>query len=358
MNHVTENLRIRSIRNVSTPEQVQTELPMTAEATRTVLETRASIQKILHAEDDRLLVICGPCSIHNPEAALDYAGHLKTVAAELARELLIVMRVYFEKPRTTVGWKGLINDPGLDDSYDINRGLRTARKLLVELNARGVAAGVEFLDILTPQYLADLVSWGAIGARTTESQLHREMASGLSCPVGFKNGTDGGIRVAVDALLAAQHSHHFLSLSREGVVSVFETAGNPDTHMILRGGRSGTNYDAESVQAACVELAKAKLPERVMIDFSHANSHKQPQRQLQEVAKHVGAQVAGGDRRIIGAMVESNLVAGRQDIGPFDEMTYGQSVTDACLGWDDTVTLLRGLAHAVRQRRGATAAVA
>ncbi|HEU0195802.1 MAG TPA: 3-deoxy-7-phosphoheptulonate synthase [Nevskiaceae bacterium] len=353
----TENLRIESIRAVPTPEQIQGELPMTEAATRTVLDTRAAIQRILSGTDQRLLVICGPCSIHDPDAALEYADRLRPVARELAEDLLLVMRVYFEKPRTTVGWKGLINDPGLDHSFDINRGLHVARKLLVELNSRGVPAGVEFLDILTPQYVADLVSWGAIGARTTESQIHREMASGLSCPVGFKNATDGGFKVAVDALQAARSAHHFLSLTREGQVAIFATAGNPDTHIILRGGRSGTNYDAASVQAACATLSKAGLREQVMIDFSHANSHKQPQRQ-REVAAAVGAQVAGGDRRIIGAMIESHLVEGRQDIGPRASMIHGQSVTDACLGWDDTATLLRELARTVATRRAAAEAAA
>ncbi|MDN5873841.1 MAG: 3-deoxy-7-phosphoheptulonate synthase, partial [Sinobacteraceae bacterium] len=340
MNHATENLRIQSIREVSTPEAIQAELPLTPAVAQTVLDTRAAIEKLLQGNDNRLLVVCGPCSIHDPVAALEYADRLAPLATELAGDLVLVMRVYFEKPRTTVGWKGLINDPGLDDSFDINRGLRTARKLLLDLNSRGVAAGVEYLDILTPQYVADLVSWGAIGARTTESQLHREMASGLSCPVGFKNGTGGGIKVAVDAVQAARNPHHFLSLSREGQVGIFETTGNPNTHVILRGGKQGPNYDAESVQAACAALAKAGLPQQVMVDFSHANSHKQPKRQLEEVAQDVGRQIAGGDSRIIGAMVESHLVGGRQNIGPQSGMVYGQSITDACLGWDDTTTLL------------------
>ncbi|HEX7380831.1 MAG TPA: 3-deoxy-7-phosphoheptulonate synthase [Nevskiaceae bacterium] len=353
MKHVTENLRIQSIQPVSTPWQVQSELPLTDAAARTVLDTRVAIEDILTGRDSRLLVICGPCSIHDPDAAREYAGRLVKLSAELADELLLVMRVYFEKPRTTVGWKGLINDPGLDHSFDINRGLRVARELLLDLNARGVPAGVEFLDILTPQYLADLVSWGAIGARTTESQLHREMASGLSCPVGFKNGTAGSVKVAVDAMLAARSQHHFLTMTREGQVAIMGTSGNPDTHVILRGGSRGTNYDGASVAAACAALVKADLRPQVMIDFSHANSHKQPQRQL-EVAADVGAQVAGGDTRIIGAMVESHLVGGRQDIGDRKAMTFGQSVTDACLAWDDTTGLLRGLARAVEARRHAS----
>jgi 3-deoxy-7-phosphoheptulonate synthase len=269
---------------------------------------------------------------------------------QLAGQLQILMRVYFEKPRTTVGWKGLINDPGLDDSYDIDRGLRMARRLLLDLNNLGLPAGVEFLDILTPQYIADLVSWGAIGARTTESQLHREMASGLSCPVGFKNGTDGSVKVAVDAVLSARNPHRFLSLTRTGETAIFETRGNADTHIILRGGSTGTNYDAKSVEAACAALAKGGIEPQVMIDFSHANSQKQHKRQL-AVAQDVGNQIAGGDRRIMGVMVESHLVEGRQEIGPRDRMVYGQSVTDACIHWDDTAELLRSLAGSVKQRQ-------
>jgi 3-deoxy-7-phosphoheptulonate synthase len=355
MKYVTENLRIRSITPVSTPAQVQQELPLSEAAARTTLEARGEVQQLLRGADDRLLVIVGPCSIHDPAAALEYGQRLLTVKRELAGELLVVMRVYFEKPRTTVGWKGLINDPDLDESFRIDKGLRTARRLLLDLNERGMPAGVEYLDILTPQYVADLVSWGAIGARTTESQLHREMASGLSCPVGFKNGTDGSVKVAVDAVLSTRNPHRFLSLTQSGQVSIFETAGNPDSHIILRGGSSGTNYDAKSVDAACAALTKAGLPAQVMIDFSHANSAKQHKRQL-AVAEDVGHQVAGGDRRIVGVMVESHLVEGRQEIARPDAMTYGQSVTDACLHWDDTAALLRGLAQAVGQRRRRLAA--
>lgn len=345
---VTENLRIKSVRPVSTPAQVQSEYPLSEAAARTVLEARHGIQEILAGRDDRLLVIVGPCSIHDPKAAVEYAERLRPLRDQLGRELLIVMRVYFEKPRTTVGWKGLINDPGLDDSFHIDTGLRTARKLLLQLTDSGVPAGVEFLDILTPQYLADLVSWGAIGARTTESQLHREMASGLSCPVGFKNGTDGSVKVAVDAVQAVSHSHHFLSMSRDGQIGIFETAGNGDAHIILRGGSTGTNFDKASIDAACAGLAKAGLREQVMIDFSHANSEKQHRRQI-NVAQAVGAQIAAGDARIMGVMIESHLVEGRQDLG--GELRYGQSVTDACIGWDDTVAVLRELAGAVAQRR-------
>jgi len=350
MKYVTENLRIRSVKAVSTPAQVQTELPLSDKAAQTTLVARAEAQRILRGQDDRLLVVVGPCSIHDPAAALEYSDRLGRLRAELAGELLLIMRVYFEKPRTTIGWKGLINDPDLDGGFQIDKGLRLARRLLLDLNERGVPAGVEYLDILTPQYVADLVSWGAIGARTTESQLHREMASGLSCPVGFKNGTDGSVKVAVDAVLASRSAHRFLSLTQNGQVSIFETAGNQDSHIILRGGSAGTNYDARSVDAACAALTRAGLPEQVMIDCSHANCSKQHQRQL-AVAQDIGHQVAGGDSRIIGAMVESHLVEGRQEIGPRERMTYGQSVTDPCLHWDDTTTLLRGLAESVKQRR-------
>jgi 3-deoxy-7-phosphoheptulonate synthase len=354
MKYVTENLRITSVRAISTPAQVQAELPLSETAARTTIEARREIQKILAGQDDRLLVIVGPCSIHDPAAALEYARHLKALRDQVAGNLLVVMRVYFEKPRTTVGWKGLINDPHLDDSYDIDRGIRIARKLLIDLNGLEIPAGVEYLDLLTPQYLTDLVSWGAIGARTTESQLHREMASGLSCPVGFKNGTDGSVKVAVDAVLSARAPHRFLSATSSGEVSIFETAGNPDTHIILRGGSTGTNYDAKSVSAACAALAKAKLPEQVMIDCSHANSQKEHRRQL-DVARELSAQLAGGERRIIGVMIESHLVEGRQEIAPRDRMKYGQSVTDACIGWDDTAATLRELSRAVAQRREALA---
>jgi len=350
MKPVTENLRIASVSPVATPAQVQDELPLSEAAAETTAAARREVAAVLSGDDARLLVIVGPCSIHDPAAALDYAAQLKELRAELADDLLIVMRVYFEKPRTTVGWKGLINDPRLDDSYDINTGLRTARRLLLTLNESGMPAGVEFLDILTPQYLADLVAWGAIGARTTESQLHREMASGLSCPVGFKNGTDGSVKVAVDAVQAARSSHRFLTLTRDGQVAIMETRGNADTHLILRGGNTGTNYDAQSVDAACAALTKAGVRPQVMVDFSHANSQKQHQRQI-AVAQDVGHQIAGGDARIVGAMIESHLVAGRQDIGPREKMVYGQSVTDACIGWNDTADSLRGLAASVAQRR-------
>jgi len=348
---VTENTRIRSIHAVSTPAQIQEELPLSEAAAKTTLTTREDIQGILRGRDGRLLVIVGPCSIHDPRAAVDYAARLKALREELRKNLLIVMRVYFEKPRTTIGWKGLINDPDLNDGYNIDRGLRIGRKLLLDLNEMGVPAGVEYLDILTPQYLSDLVSWGAIGARTTESQLHREMASGLSCPVGFKNGTDGSIKIAVDACQAARVPHRFLSLTQQGQVSIFETAGNEDSHVILRGGSSGTNFDAASVDLACAVMTKAGLRPNVMIDFSHANCSKQHRQQI-AVARDVERQIAAGDHRIIGVMFESHLVEGRQDIGPRENMTYGQSVTDACIGWEDTVHVLRELADSVSQRRG------
>ncbi|MDP3295607.1 MAG: 3-deoxy-7-phosphoheptulonate synthase [Nevskia sp.] len=338
------------MRAVSAPSQVQAELPIDEAAALTVETTRREIQDLLAGRDDRLLVIVGPCSIHDPKAALEYAAKLKALRPSLARNLLIVMRVYFEKPRTTVGWKGLINDPNLDDSYDIDTGLRTARKLLLELNSDGMPAGVEFLDILTPQYLADLVSWGAIGARTTESQLHREMASGLSCAVGFKNGTDGSVKVAVDAVQSARAPHRFLSATQEGQISIFETAGNPDSHVILRGGSTGTNFDSASVDAAAAAMTKAGMRPAVMVDLSHANSRKQHRLQI-EVGRDVAGQLAEGSERIIGVMIESHLVEGRQEIGPREQMVYGQSVTDACLAWDDTADLLRTLAGGVAARR-------
>ncbi len=347
--YVTDDLRIIEIQEVIPPAQVHEEFPASDAATRTTYEARQAIHRILHGEDDRLLVVIGPCSIHDPAAALDYAGRLARVRARLADDLLIVMRVYFEKPRTTVGWKGLINDPRLDGSFAINQGLRIARKLLVDLNEMGVPAGTEFLDLVSPQYMADLVSWGAIGARTTESQVHRELASGLSCPVGFKNATDGTMRVAVDAIRSASHPHHFLSLTKAGRSAIFSTRGNEDCHVILRGGRQ-PNYGAECVAQAVGELKTAGLNPVLMVDFSHANSRKQFARQL-EVGADVAAQIAEGNRHLIGAMAESHLVEGRQDVVPGQPLTYGQSITDACLGWDDSERLLETLAEAVRMRR-------
>ena len=300
-----------------------------------------------------MLVVVGPCSIHNPDAALEYASRLKAVRDELDQDLMIVMRVYFEKPRTTVGWKGLINDPNLDGSFEINTGIRKARKLLLDINNLGMPAGTEFLDLITPQYVADLVSWGAIGARTTESQGHRELASGLSCPVGFKNGTDGGFRVAIDAIHAASHPHHFISLTKAGHSAIFSTRGNEDCHIILRGGHE-PNYDAENVAKAITELEKSGIQAGVMIDCSHANSRKQHQRQI-DVGHDIAGQIAGGNDKIIGIMVESHLKEGRQDIKPGVTPEYGVSVTDACIGWDDTEALLRDFATAVRARREAKA---
>jgi 3-deoxy-7-phosphoheptulonate synthase len=345
----TDDLRIREIKELLSPSHVLGEFPITERAARNVYETRQAIHRILHGADDRLLVIMGPCSIHDVKASKEYAGKLEEAKERLAADLLVVMRVYFEKPRTTIGWKGLINDPNLDGTFRINDGLCIGRKLLLDLNELGMPAGSEFLDMITPQYIADLISWGAIGARTTESQVHRELASGLSCPVGFKNGTDGNVRIAIDAIRAAQAPHHFLSVTKEGSTAIVSTAGNEDCHVILRGGRR-PNYDAANVDAAGKTLAEAGIPARLMIDFSHGNSAKEPERQI-DVGREVAAQIAGGDGRIFGVMVESHLKAGRQDLIPGKELVYGQSVTDACIGWEDSRVLLDVLADAVRQRR-------
>lgn len=347
--HLTDDLRISSIKEVATPSQVLSELPITAEVAETTFNGRKQVDQILQGRDDRLLVVVGPCSIHDPEAAIEYAKGLKDLKQELVQELVIIMRVYFEKPRTTVGWKGLINDPDLDGSFHINKGLRVARQLLLELNGLGVPAGTEYLDLITPQYMADLIAWGAIGARTTESQVHREMVSGLSCPVGLKNGTDGTLKIAIDALGAVSKPHSFLSITKEGHSAIFSTTGNPLCHIILRGGRQ-PNYDAESVNQACAELQNSGLPPQVMIDFSHANSQKQTRKQLQ-VGENVAEQIIRGDQRIIGVMIESNLMEGRQDVEPGKQLVYGQSITDACISWSDTAPLLRRLAQAVSDRR-------
>ncbi len=349
MTYRTEDLRIASIGEVLTPDELHREFPVSETAARTVHDARAAIHRILHGEDDRLLVITGPCSIHDTDAAEEYAGRLAEVRARLAEHLEVVMRVYFEKPRTTVGWKGLINDPDLDGSFNINEGLRRGRGLLLALGDAGMPAGVEFLDLITPQYLTDLISWGAIGARTTESQLHRELASGLSCPVGFKNGTDGNLKIAVDAVRAARHPHHFLALTMAARSAIFATAGNEDTHIILRGGPK-PNYDAGSVALATRALEEAGLETRLMIDFSHANSLKQHERQ-KDVCRDVAAQIASGNPSIAGVMIESHLVAGRQDVEPGKALVYGQSITDACVGWDDTVGMLEALAEAAGARR-------
>ncbi len=352
MPYQTDDLRIVDVREVVPYAELQAEFPITEAAARTTWETRQAIHRILHGGDDRMLVIVGPCSIHDPVAAVEYGDRLKAVRERLADDLLIVMRVYFEKPRTTVGWKGLINDPDLDGSFNINKGLRLARKLLLELNDNGIPAATEYLDLMSPQYVSDLISWGAIGARTTESQVHRELASGLSCAVGFKNGTDGSMGIAIDAIRSASQPHNFLSLTKQGHSAIFSTAGNEDCHIILRGGRK-PNYDAAGVAAACEQLEQAGLPQRVMIDFSHGNSEKQFQRQL-VVGADVAGQVAAGDARIMGAMIESHLREGRQDCVPGRELEYGKSITDACIGWDDTVPLLERLAEAVSRRREQT----
>jgi 3-deoxy-7-phosphoheptulonate synthase len=348
MKYNTDDLRIESIKAVTSPAEITEEIPITEKAAITTYETREAIHNILEGKDKRLLVITGPCSIHDTRAAFDYAQKLRTLKDKFKNELLIVMRVYFEKPRTTVGWKGLINDPELNNSFHINKGIRLARTLLLELNNMGIPAGTEYLDLITPQYVTDLISWGAIGARTTESQVHRELASGLSCPVGFKNGTDGNIKVAVDAIGAAIRPHHFLSLRKEGNSAIFATKGNPDCHIILRGGKT-PNYDKKSVETAAKALRKAGLPDRIMIDFSHANSRKQPRLQL-EVGKDVAAQIASDERHIFGVMIESHLVEGRQDVEEGKNLTYGQSITDACLGWDDTEKLISQLAEASGKR--------
>jgi len=350
----TRDLRVESIRPLVPPAILLEELPLSEEGSVMVARAREQVVRILNGEDDRLLVVVGPCSIHDPVAALDYARRLRRVADELVADLFVVMRVYFEKPRTTVGWKGLINDPRLDGSFAINEGLRIGRRLLLDLVDLGLPAGCEFLDPITPQFISDLVTWGAIGARTTESQVHRELASGLSMPVGFKNGTDGGVQIAIDACRAAAHPHRFLGVTEQGLAGIVATRGNPDCHVILRGGHSGPNYDAISVQKTLAALRDAGLPARVMIDTSHGNSDKDHTRQPL-VAREVGAQVAQGEAGIIGVMMESFLVEGRQDLVDPARLVYGQSITDACMGWSTTVIVLHELAEAVRRRRQARA---
>lgn len=349
----TDDLRISETRELISPQQLIENVPVSPTAAASVASARRDVQSILRGDDDRLVVIVGPCSIHDPAAALRYATLLNEKKNALQDDLLIIMRVYFEKPRTTIGWKGLINDPDLDNSFNINEGLKVARKLLADINELGLAAGVEYLDLISPQYIADLVGWGAIGARTTESQGHRELASGLSCPVGFKNGTAGSMQIAVDAIGAARHSHHFLSVTKAGSSAIFQTSGNSDCHLILRGGKSHTNYDAASIDDASALLEKAGLPQTIMVDCSHANSRKKHERQ-KYVCRDICHQISDGDKRISGVMLESNLVAGNQSIKPGVELVEGQSVTDACLAWDDTAPLLDNLAAAVRQRRAAT----
>ena len=349
MQYRTDDLRIREIKELVPPAHVLRELGLTEKAAKTVVEARQQIHRILHGADDRMVVIIGPCSIHDVKAAKEYASHLAETRQKLGRDLLILMRVYFEKPRTTVGWKGLINDPKLDGSFSINEGLRIARQLLLDINELEVPVGCEFLDMITPQYIADLVSWGAIGARTTESQVHRELASGLSCPVGFKNGTDGNIKIAVDAIRAAQAPHHFLSVTKGGHSAIVSTTGNEDCHIILRGGKH-PNYDAASVDAAGKGLAEAGIPAKLMVDFSHGNSSKNPQKQL-DVGHDVAKQVAGGEERIFGVMMESHLKGGRQDLVPGQPLQYGVSITDGCVAWEESRSLLDELADAVRRRR-------
>jgi 3-deoxy-7-phosphoheptulonate synthase len=352
MKHVTDDLHIGGIRPLIAPGVLIEELPVSEQASTLIWKAREEAAAIIDGSDDRLVVVVGPCSIHDTGAALEYADKLGRVAVELAAELLVIMRVYFEKPRTTVGWKGLINDPALDGSFDINQGLHLARHLLLDLAERGIPAGSEFLDTIIPQYTADLVSWGAIGARTTESQTHRELASGLSMPIGFKNGTDGNTKVAIDAIGAARNAHHFLSVTKQGMSAIVETTGNRQCHAILRGSQEGPNHDGANVDALSAELEAAGLPPRVMVDCSHGNSRKDPARQP-AVLSDVAGQVAAGSGQLIGAMIESHLVGGRQDVGNGQDLVYGQSITDACIGWDETVPMLEELAAAVRARRAA-----
>ncbi|MFW2439433.1 MAG: 3-deoxy-7-phosphoheptulonate synthase [Arenicellales bacterium] len=349
--HPTQDLRIKEIKNVILPTELHAEFPATDKSQKLTSDTRQAIHRVLHGDDDRLIVIVGPCSIHDPAAAIDYASRLKEVSDRLSDQLLIIMRVYFEKPRTTVGWKGLINDPMLDGSFHINHGLKLARKVLLDLTNMGIPTATEFLDLVTPQYVADLISWGAIGARTTESQVHRELASGLSCPVGFKNSTDGTLKNAMDAIRAASLPHHFLSMTMDGKSAIFSTTGNADGHIILRGGAL-PNYDRESVLLAEEKLESYGLASNVMIDCSHANSLKQPEKQI-EVAANIAEQVSAGDAHIIGVMIESHINAGRQDIETGKELKYGVSITDGCIGWDDTASVLESLAEAVTTRREA-----
>lgn len=348
--HQTDDLRIRNITEVRSPRALHEEIPLSAAAATTVYTARHAIQNILHGQDQRLLVVVGPCSVHDPLAALEYAQRLQPLCRDLNEQLLLVMRVYFEKPRTTVGWKGLINDPNLDGSFAINSGLAIARKLLLDVNEMGIPAGTEFLDLISPQYIADQVSWGAIGARTTESQGHRELASGLSCPIGFKNATTGDVRVAIDAIHAAARPHVFMSVTKEGQSAIFSTTGNRDTHIILRGGQR-PNYDTESVSLAAEEILAAGLTPKIMIDFSHANSAKRPEKQIR-ICQDVAGQIGRGERSIIGVMIESHLVAGRQNLDSNKELIFGQSVTDACVSWDDTVPMLHELAEAQARRHG------
>ncbi|TDR30916.1 3-deoxy-7-phosphoheptulonate synthase AroG [Hydromonas duriensis] len=346
---LTDDTRIKELKELAPPVVMMEEYPLPEEVANVPFQARSAIHRVLHGADDRLVVVIGPCSIHDTKAALEYCQRLLTQRQLYKDALEIVMRVYFEKPRTTVGWKGLINDPHLDETFDINTGLRIARDLLLKINTMGMPVAVEFLDMITPQYIGDLVSWGAIGARTTESQVHRELASGLSCPVGFKNGTDGNVKIAVDATLAAQRPHHFLSVTKSGHAAIVSTHGNEDGHVILRGGKK-PNYDADSVAEACEQISKAGLAKKVMVDASHGNSEKKPENQV-PVCANIAAQIASGDDKIFGVMIESNLVGGRQDLVAGVELTYGQSITDGCIDWESSEAVLKQLSDAVKARR-------
>ena len=345
----TDDLRIIETQELSTPEDVRKELPITELSAKTILDSRKTIENILDEKDDRIFVVIGPCSIHDPVAAMDYAKKLKKISQDVSENLFIIMRVYFEKPRTTVGWKGLINDPMLDGSFEINKGIRIGRKLLLDIVDLEIPAGTEYLDLISPQYIADIISWGAIGARTTESQCHRELASGLSCPVGFKNGTDGNLQITIDAIKAASGAHHFLSVTKEGNSAIFSTSGNPYCHTILRGGSNKVNYDEKSIDDVSARLDKANLPQQIIVDCSHANSLKDHKKQMVVVDNLVG-QLSHGEKRIKGLMIESNLVEGNQNINDPD-LVYGKSVTDACIGWEDTEKALYALSDAIKKRR-------
>jgi 3-deoxy-7-phosphoheptulonate synthase len=349
MQYLTDNTRITGLLEVLPPNDVISEFPITPPVSELVFKSRQNISDIIHGRDDRLVVVVGPCSIHDPKAAIEYAKKLKNLESSLSSELKIVMRVYFEKPRTTVGWKGLINDPNLDDSYDVNKGLREARKILLNINEIGLPAATEYLDIITPQYISDLISWGAIGARTTESQVHRELASGLSCPVGFKNSTNGSIQVAIDAIGSASQPHIFLSITKEGKSAIFNSSGNKDCHVILRGGKI-PNFESKFIKETSSILAKSGNSTSLMVDMSHGNSQKQFKKQLL-VNKDIANQIASGERSIFGVMIESHLVEGNQSIGPKESLTYGQSITDACVSWEDTEVMLKLLSSAVKSRR-------
>lgn len=351
----TDDIRIAATKELVSPAQIHEQFPLTSNAAKCTAEGRNEIQNIMSGEDDRLVVVVGPCSIHDPKSALEYAAKLAELKAELASDLVLIMRVYFEKPRTTVGWKGLINDPDLDSSYQVNKGLGIARQLLLSINELGVPAGCEYLDLITPQYTGDVVAWGAIGARTTESQCHRELASGLSCPVGFKNGTNGNLKIAVDAIGAASNPHHFLSVTKQGRTAIFNSTGNEFCHIILRGGNNQPNYSAEHVEKSSKMIENAGIQPNVMIDFSHANSFKTPTRQ-REACADVCNQLAAGESRVFGVMIESHLVEGSQKVVQGQELTYGQSITDGCIGWAETEELCRSLANAIRSRRTAIAA--